>query len=266
MTGLDAGIRAYYDKGEEQGRLSGASLERVRTQELISRFLPNRVLKAIDIGGGAGVHAGWLSSLGHDVTLVDPIPLHVEQVRAAHKGVKAEVGDARSLAFEDDSFDVALLLGPLYHLPQRDERMRALGEARRVLRASGLLFAAAISRFAALMDLLINIDRLHEDDVWELVKTSVATGEFRGPGEAGLFTTGYFHLPDELKSEVSESGFEKVEVFNIEGPGNFVSDVEARWEDEDRREAMLKAARLVEKEPTMMGASSHLLAVGNQTS
>ena len=74
--------------------------------------------------------------------------------------------------------------------------------------------------------------------------------------------TAYFHLPGDLEAEVSAAGFSGVRVFNIEGPGFLVPDFAERWSDPDRRQALLAAARLVETEPTMMGASSHLLAVG----
>jgi SAM-dependent methyltransferase len=153
-----------------------------------------------------------------------------------------------------------LLLGPLYHLTQRDDRLSALVEAHRVLRPGGVLFAAGIFRYAALLDLLIRLDRLHEEAVAEMVRKAVQTGVFEGQVE-GLFTTAYFHLPSELAEEVAVAGFEVTELFNIEGPGFMVSDFEGRWAEPSRREALLEAARLVETEPTMMGASSHLLAV-----
>ena len=66
-------------------------------------------------------------------------------------GFEATVGDARDLAEPDESADAVLLLGPLYHLPARDDRMKALAEAHRVLRPGGFLAAAAISRYTFLL-------------------------------------------------------------------------------------------------------------------
>lgn len=259
---------AYYEKGKEADRLRGGSpsgpLEQARTQEIILRFLPSESLEILDVGGGPGVYAAWLAELGHRVHVVDPVPLHVDQARATHPGVAAEIGDARDLSRPAASADAVLLLGPLYHLVERQDRLLALREARRVLRPGGLVFAAAISRFAALLDLLVNFDRLHEPEVFRIVEESVRTGVFRGPGEAGLFTTGYFHLPRELSREMAEAGFETVEVLQVEGPGYLVGDLEGRWSDPARREALFKAARLVEREPEMLAASSHLLAVARR--
>jgi ubiquinone/menaquinone biosynthesis C-methylase UbiE len=258
---FDSGIRTYYDKGQEASRLaSGAGrLELERTQELIARSLTESALDVLDVGGGPGAYASWLSKKGHRVHVVDPIPLHVEQATTA--GLSAEIGDARELNQADNSVDAVLLLGPLYHLPDSADRSAALSEAMRVLRPGGLVLAAAISRHAALLDLLVNWDKLHDPGVFELVEESVRTGVFGGPGEAGLFTTSYFHLPSELKSEVAEAGFTDVHVFHVEGPGFLVPDLEARLDDPPRREALLRAIRLVEEDPAFLG-SSHLLAVG----
>lgn len=62
------------------------------------------------------------------------------------------VGDARNLDFETDSMDAVLLLGPLYHLQERPDRIAALEESLRVLKPGGVLFCAAISRFASFLD------------------------------------------------------------------------------------------------------------------
>jgi ubiquinone/menaquinone biosynthesis C-methylase UbiE len=266
VSDLDPEIRAYYERGGEAERLSGGfpsgPLELARTKEIIEGHLRDRALTILDVGGGPGVYAAWLAEKGHRVTLIEPVELHVEQARAAHGAVRAELGDARSLAHADASADVVLLLGPLYHLVERPDRAAALREAARVLRPGGTLFAAAISRFAALLDILVRLDALHEAGVFELVERAVTTGVFNG-SEAGFFTTAYFHKPPELAGEVSDAGFEDVEILQVEGPGFLVSDFAVRWADDARRDALLRAARLIEREPDMLGASSHLLAVGH---
>ena len=263
---LDPRVQRYYEKGGEADRLAGGfpsgPLERARTEEIILRYLPDPPLRILDVGGGPGVYAAWLAERGDAVHVVDPIPLHIDQARAAHPGVTAAVGDARALDHEDSSFDAVLLLGPLYHLVDRSDRLLALREARRVARAGAFVFVAAISRYAALLDLLVRLDRLHEPDVLEIVEKAVSTGVFGGPGEAELFTTSYFHLPRELAEEVEEAGLQLVKVLQVEGPGGLVTNFEERWNDPERRDAMLHAARLVEEEPEMLAASSHLLAVG----
>lgn len=265
VTELPQEIRTYYERGREAERLSGAfpsgPLELVRTQELIQRHIAGAGLEVLDVGGGPGTYAKWLTELGHDVLLIDPVSLHVEQARSV--GVNARQGDARHLDRASESADVVLLLGPLYHLVDRADRLQALREAHRVLRPQGLVFVAGISRFAALFDLLVRLDRLHEDDVFQVVARAVATGVFHG-SEHGLFTTAYFHRPSELRDEAREAGLSLVGLFNIEGPGFLVHDFSERWSDPARREALLQAARLVEADPDLHAAASHLLLVGRR--
>src|SRR5439155_980541 len=124
----------------------------LRTQEVLRRHLGEPPLEILDVGGASGVHARWLAADGHRVHVLDSVPKHVEQAAAIGAGVTAELGDARSLAAEDATYDVVLLFGPLYHLTEADHRRRALEEARRVVRPGGLVCCAAISRFASLFD------------------------------------------------------------------------------------------------------------------
>ena len=261
---LDPDVRAFYERGAEADRLLGGApsgpLELERTKELILRHLPSGgSLLVLDVGGGPGVYSTWLMDAGHQVQLVDPVLLHVEQASAA--GIEAKVGDARALQQGDSTVDVVLLLGPLYHLQDAGDRDRALCEARRVLRPGGLLFAAAISRFAALLDMLVRLDNLN-DAVMPIVAEAVRTGVFRGGQE--VFTNAYFHLPSQLRREVEAAGFAEAQIYNIEGPGFLVDNFEERWADPARREVLLDAARLVESEAEVLAAASHLLAVARR--
>lgn len=153
---MDPEVRAYYVDGfreDERLRLRAHGvLERVRTQELLTRFLPLPPATVLDIGGGTGVHAQWLAERGYSVHLIDPIEEHVA-VAARLSNVCSAVGDARYLSQADDSQDAVLMLGPLYHLPEREDRLQALREARRVARPGAPVIAAGISRHATLMDI-----------------------------------------------------------------------------------------------------------------
>jgi len=77
-------LAAYYNLGREKGRLERGtgSLEQVRTQDILVRFLPKQGV-IIDVGGAAGVYALWLARLGYQVHLVDLMPLHVQQAQQA---------------------------------------------------------------------------------------------------------------------------------------------------------------------------------------
>lgn len=268
----DDEIEAYYARGLERDRLSDGpgALEFLRTQVLLERHLPMAPAVVVDVGGGPGRYAVWLAERGYRVHLVDPIPLHVEQARVA-MGVRpgqalasAEVGDARALQLPDASADAVLLLGPLYHLPERADRLQALGEARRVCRTRGVIIAAAISRFAS------TLDGLRGGYLEDPAFAAVAAGDrrdgrhFNPTGHPAYFTTAFFHRPDELTAECAAAGLAHVATLAVEGPGWLLSDLDARLADERRRAVLLKALDALEAEPTLLGVSAHLLVVARR--
>lgn len=114
-----------------------------------------------DIGGGRGRYTDWLVEAGYELIHRDVVAHHVDQIRTRHAGrVDAAVGDARWLDLADESADAALLLGPLYHLEDQADRLKALREAYRVARTGGVVHAAAISRWAPRLHGML-VDRVH---------------------------------------------------------------------------------------------------------
>jgi ubiquinone/menaquinone biosynthesis C-methylase UbiE len=220
----------------------------------------------LDVGGGAGVYATWLARLGYEVHLIDPMPLHVEQATAASAAqpdypFAVSLGDARQVPSADASVDAVLLMGPLYHLTERVDRISTLREAYRVLRPGGVVLAVGISRVASLLDGLRQ-GLLHQPEVWAIIERDLQDGQHRNPDRhAGWFTTAYFHAPDELAEEVAVAGFDVEPIIGIEGPGNHLP---AGWDDPVQRENILTAARAVERNPSVLGVSAHLLAVGRK--
>lgn len=270
--GFDGDIAAYYAAAPEEDRLrAGAGqLEFARTCELVLRLAPPPPAVVLDVGGGPGAYAAWLAGLGYEVHLVDPVPRLVDAARQASAGLERppasfRVGDARRLERPDRSADVVLLLGPLYHLPDGQDRARALAEAHRVLRPGGLLFAAAISRFASALDGLAR-DLLGDPRFTRIVAEDLASGRHRNPTDRlDYFTTAYFHHPDELQREVWGAGFEPAGLYGLEGPAWLLQDFDRRWADPAARQALLATVRALETEPTLLGISAHLLAVGRRS-
>jgi ubiquinone/menaquinone biosynthesis C-methylase UbiE len=267
---LPSEVLEYYQRASEHERLrSGVSqLEFVRTQEIIGRRIGAPPAVIIDVGGGPGVYAAWLAARGYEVHLVDPVPelvayagLHAARGRPI---ASCTIGDARALNRSDGSADVVLLLGPLYHITDTQGRLRALQEAYRVLVPGGLLFAAGISRCASVLDGLSR-DLFADPAFGRIVQQDLSEGVHQNnTGKLDYFTTAYFHRPSELESEVTAAGFSTVSVLGIEGPGWLLADFDSRWGDPRRREDLLQAARALEAEPSIQGASAHLLAVARR--
>jgi len=262
----------HYRDGREAGRLSAGAglLERERTREALTRFLPRAPAVVLDVGGGPGAHARWLAARGYEVHLIDPVPLHVEQAREASAAQPAApiagvvLGDARTLDRADASVDAVLLLGPLYHLQRREERLEALREARRVLRTPGVAIVAAISRYASALDGLFR-GLLADPGFAMIVDGDLAHGRHENPtGHPEYFTTAYFHAPGELEEEIVASGLRHETTMAVEGPGWLLGDLDRRMSDPVLRESLLGMLRRLEGEPALLGASAHLLAVARR--
>jgi SAM-dependent methyltransferase len=263
-------IIRHYQKGVEKNRLSrgGGYLEMIRTQEIMTRYLPKHPVDILDVGGGPGIYSRWLAELGHHVSLVDAVPSHIKQARANSRGdsdkaFNAKLGDARRLDWAPRSFDIVLMLGPLYHLTKRQDRIRSLKEVHRVLRPKGLLFAAAISKYASLVDGL-KYGYLNDPIFRRIVERDLKEGQHRNPTNAkGYFTTAFSHHPRELRQELNESGFKLKGILALEGVAGLLhaNELDKELKNEESRNRLLGFMSRVEEEPSLVGFSSHMLAV-----
>jgi SAM-dependent methyltransferase len=265
---VDLRIQEYYagETGwDEHARLTTGTaqgpVEHLRTQELIrQRLAPGA--RVLDVGGATGVHAAPLAADGYDVLLVDPVAGQV--ARAAERGTfEARVGDARDLSapgleLADDSFDAVLLLGPLYHLATREDRLRALREAVRVTRPGGTVAAAAITRLAALVG---GGYELFPPSAWQAVlEHGVAPDDIP-------FPAAHFHDAAELAAEATDAGLSDVVVHGIEGPAGGA--LERVAVDAPEAPGLIAAALTLARSLSTTGGvpdmSQHILAIGTVT-
>lgn len=261
-------VRDYYEgRYDESRRLGEDSLELLRSRELIARILPDAPARVADVAGGTGPYAIWLAGQGHRVSLLDLVPSHVSraQERARKSGLEVEcvVGDARALPWPDETLDVVLVMGALYHLQERADRLGCLREARRVLRPGGVLAAAYISRWASLID-GYRYGFVGDDRFQAILATDLATGRHENPHDhPAWFTTSYFHTPAEVADELLASDFSDIEVLPVEGlvSATGLSD-EVR--DAAGMDLVLDHLRAVEREPALLGASSHLMSLSRR--
>uniref|UniRef100_UPI0006961609 class I SAM-dependent methyltransferase n=1 Tax=Allosalinactinospora lopnorensis TaxID=1352348 RepID=UPI0006961609 len=266
---LAPGIGAHYALGVERDRLATwGRLESERTRELLRRFLPPPPAVVCDVGGAEGAYALPLANGGYTVHLLDAWPPRIEAARAGSVAqpdaplASAEAGDARELPYRDTSADGVLLFGPLYHLLERVERERALGEAMRVLRPGGVVMAVAISRFASTID-GVRSGAIADPRFEAIVEGDLRDGVHHNPDPVGRperFTLAYMHDPQEFGEEIRSAGFEDARILAVEGAGVFC-DAGPALDDPATREPLLRAIRRVEAEPALLGASPHLMAV-----
>jgi ubiquinone/menaquinone biosynthesis C-methylase UbiE len=267
---VDPRVVTRYEVYDEDARLwrpGLGELVRLRTWDILDRFLPpgGRVL---DVGGGPGTHAAHLAARGDDVTLIDPVPRHVAQARTRARTGSAAftvcIGDATRLPVPSASVDAVVLMGPIYHLVERADRLVALAEAQRVLRPGGRMLAEVITRHAWALDATVK-GLTRSPEVWADVERSVASGLSQDPAVVppGSFWA-YFHQVDEVTGELADAGFEDITLVAVEGFAWLLGDLERRMAAEP--EPILAAVRLTEREPSMLGCSAHVMAIARSQS
>jgi len=266
-------IAQYYAEFAEQERLNSGmgQLEFERTKSILRRFLPTPPAVIVDVGGGTGPYCFWLAELGYETHLVDYSERLVELCRTRilanpqqPRPRSAEVGDARSLVQPDASCDAVLMLGPLYHLVQRGDRLQAVREACRILRTGGYVFAATISRVASLIAALCE-GLLSDPTFVSIVEADLETGQHRNPTDnISFFTDAFFHRNGEIRAELAEGGFSIVAQVPIEGLGCIAKDMDSVWAEAHSREALLRMLERTETIEEISEASFHVLTVGQK--
>lgn len=275
---IDAEVLRSYNLGIEKNRLHSnlGLIEFARTCELLLEKLPPPPAVIYDIGGGYGEYAWWLADKGYRVYLYDIAEKNIEMSADLAKKYPncelsaAKVADAREIDRPDDSADAILLLGPLYHIVEHSERQQALKESYRLLKPKGLLFSAAITRFAttlwAITTYGVQNDLLGDPDFFEMISRELTDGQHIKKPDASYKGMGrsFFYLPDEFQVEIEEAGFVDVDVRGVIGPAWLVPNLNEQWADDTRRENIMRVVRLLEKERSIMGISTHLLAIAQK--
>jgi SAM-dependent methyltransferase len=164
------------------------------------------------------------------------------------------MGDARKLSFQDESVDVVLFFGPLYHLDAKDRQI-ALSEAYRVLKPKGLLFAQSVSKFTCLMNTFFDGKMKNPEAVQSIDDCLDGRFEYHG----GVF---YSHTAQELQEEIEKAGFSLKKILSVEGFGKWLNF--ENWENTDIRQKMLSYIERTEEEPSLIGLSSHIMAIGQK--
>lgn len=262
-------VKSFYQNYNEDKRMVENILEYVRCKDIISRSLKKDCMSILDIGGATGAFSFWLAEKGHRVSLIDFMPKHIEiaQKREKEKEIKLDstiVGDARELPYKDNCFDLVLLMGPLYHLTKKSDRLKSLKEAYRVLKPGGKIIAEVISRFASMVD-GFKFDLVKDPEYIQIMKRDIKTGLHKDTSTCQeYFTNAFFHLPEDVRFELVESGFIFEDLIAVESFGCTIPEVDKKIQDRKYRNDLLNTIKLVEKEPSLMGISNHYIGIGKK--
>lgn len=181
-------VQGFYDRYSEETRLSKSrhgQLEYLTTMHYIRRYAGEHA-RILEVGAGTGRYSVALAKEGHDVDAVELVKRNAEILEQNGRGLenfRAYQGDALDLSrFPDGSFDLTLLLGPMYHLYEAADQQKALDEAIRVTRPGGILMAAFLS-----VDAIIFCDYLNGTLLSGLEENFTKDGQTRHFAEQ-LFT------------------------------------------------------------------------------
>ena len=162
-------LEDYYNNYDEEGRLLSrhGQVEYLTTMKYIAECLEGIPDPSIlEVGAGTGRYSVTLAKRGLQVTAVELIEHNLEILRSKLDGtepITALQGNALDLTlFPDDSFDLTMLLGPMYHLYLKDEKLRALSEAVRVTKTGGHILVAYCMNEPTVIQYVFSLNHLHE--------------------------------------------------------------------------------------------------------
>ena len=263
-------VEQFYDENvqREWERLDRHRTEFAVTLRALREYLPRPPARVIDIGGGPGRYAIALTQGGYSVTLADLSQgcLNFAKSKAREAGVDLTdvvQADAVDLAgVPASTYDAALLQGPLYHLIEEADRLRAVREAARVLRPGGLIFAAIITRYAPIRWAAKNEPAYVVEDREGLERIMDTGVNLARPG--GGFTNAYFMRPSELAPLMEQAGFETLDLIACEGIASMIED-RLNQVTGDLWETWVDLNYRLGRDPAVHGAAEHLLYVGRKT-
>lgn len=266
MTDDISDIADFYNKDpqEEHRRLEEHQLEFDLTWRFLAAYLPPQG-EILEIGAGTGRYTLGLVQRGYSVTAVDLSEENLKACRAylAQAGFQERVqyilGDARYLKdVPEKEFDAVLMMGPLYHLVHQSDRQMALKQAFTHLRPGGVIFSAFICRYGIWGDTLKNLPKLIEYK--EEVRSVLTRGRDPEDWPKGGFR-GYFATVAEIAPLHTALGFETLKVLGVE-PGISADDESYNKLEGVRRKLFLDLFFEISDEPSIVGASRHLLYIG----
>jgi len=259
-------IENWYDnKYDEWSRLDRHRIEFEITKMYLDEYITGTGLKILDVGGGPGRYSFYMAGKGHSVTLLDLSGHNIEvaKEKAAEFGISLAdyiKGDALELDMREKKYDAVLLMGPLYHLIREDDRIKALGNAIRVLKSGGIIVASFISQYAPIQDALAHMQFEGYPGEVEALLGYLSNGENK---DGNGFTTAYFTGVDEARKlmsvfELHELAFAGIE--NILGS----KECEILSLPEKDIDKWLKIGYALSQDKNLIGTSQHFLYIGRK--
>lgn len=256
-------LELYYNKFNEEKRLDSrhGQVEFITSMKYIHKYLkllevqqPKAEIKILDVGAATGRYSVPLAEEGYDVTAVELVKHNLSRLKAKGSSVKAYQGNAMKLKrFEDNTFDIVLVFGPMYHLHEREEKLRALSEAKRVVKAEGKIFVAYIMNEYSVITYAIK-----ERHIKEAIKTGMLDESFHCTKSANELYS--FVRTEDIESLNQEAGLERLQIIAADGAANYIRPFLNALDEEEFQYFINYHLSTCER-ADLLGASGHLVDI-----
>jgi 2-polyprenyl-3-methyl-5-hydroxy-6-metoxy-1,4-benzoquinol methylase len=246
-------LMEFYNTYDEENRLAKDNFHRIEyitNIHYIEKYcLQNSII--LDACAGTGRYAFYLAQNGYKVTAGDIVPLHVDNIKLKNKEnnllKEIKINDVLDMSFQDNSFDVVLCMGALYHLKTNDERHKAINECIRVLRTNGIIILSYINKYAQML-----LDSKKGGEYFEK-----AYNNYKGKNKNIFIGTS----PEEIKELTERHNIKEIKNIGSDGSAYFIRD-EINGATEEEFEIWLKYHLETCEEGSILGNSLHGLYIG----
>ena len=253
-------LQSYYENFDEEDRLSSrhGTIEFHTTKTYINRYL-EQGMRLLDVGAGTGRYSLHYATQGYNVTAVELVQRYVDIIRSKkdeNMRLSVSQGDARNLLFDDDTFDVTLVMGPMYHLFTKEDKAKAASEAYRVTRHGGVAFFSFLTHDSVLLEWM------RGGHLAKGIANGMVSSKFNCINEPPklIFDTDYV---EDFERRMNDAGFMHLHSVAQEGMSYHIRDILDKA-DKALYDAWLKYHLYTCERKDLIGWSSHVLYVGRK--
>ena len=250
-------LEKHYNKFNEDKRLTRrhGQVEYITSMKYIHEYLKDMDNPSIlDVGAGTGRYSVALAEEGYDVTAVELVKYNLGILKSKGSTVKAMQGNAMNLKkLDDESFDMTLVFGPMYHLYNHDDKLKALSEAKRVTKKGGIILVAYIMNEYSVITYCFK-----QNHIKECIENGKLTNDFHCISEdEDLYD--YVRLED-IGRLNDDAGLERIKIISADGPSDYIRSVLNDMDDETF-ELFVEYHLATCERPELLGACAHTIDI-----